>query len=89
MSFSSQSGQLERIVNSETGVDIPIQQIYLWYGSSEGDLDPQASGAYIFHPNGSPPVIVSRSVPLKVTRGPLVDEVYQQFNSWISQVSFI
>lgn len=86
MSFSSQSGQLERIVNSKTGVDIPIQQSYLWYGSSQGDMDPQASGAYIFRPDGSPPVIVSRSVPLKVTRGPLVDEVYQQFNSWISQV---
>ncbi|KAL8111174.1 hypothetical protein AgCh_026780 [Apium graveolens] len=87
MSFSSQSGQLKRIVNLETGVDIPIQQSYLWYGSSPGDMDPQASGAYIFRPNGSPPVIVSRSVPLKVTRGPLVDEVYQQFNSWISQVT--
>lgn len=76
-------------------VDIPVQQSYLWYGSSQGDLDPQvdnlnvqigitgmgiflnsdsevtasisyyllqASGAYIFRPNGSPPVVVSRSV---------------------------
>ncbi|XP_017257760.1 alpha-mannosidase [Daucus carota subsp. sativus] len=83
MSFSSQSGQLTRIVNSKTGVDIPIQQNYLWYGSSQGD---QSSGAYIFHPDGSPPTIVSKSVPFQVKRGPLVDEVYQQFNSWISQV---
>ncbi|KAA8547520.1 hypothetical protein F0562_003949 [Nyssa sinensis] len=87
MSFSLTSGQLKRMFNSKTGVDIPVQQSYLWYGSSGGDnTDPQASGAYIFRPNGSPPVIVSRSVPLKVIRGPLVDEVHQQFSSWIYQV---
>ncbi|KAL5557535.1 hypothetical protein UlMin_039771 [Ulmus minor] len=67
MSFSSSSGQLRRIYNSKTGVDVPIQQSYLWYGSSTGDLDPQ--------------------VPLKVVRGALVDEVHQQFNSWIYQVT--
>ncbi|KAK7262969.1 hypothetical protein RJT34_30552 [Clitoria ternatea] len=87
MSFSSTSGQLKRIYNSRTGVDIPIQQSYLWYGSSEGDSDPQASGAYIFRPNGSPPTIVSRSVPTKVIRGALVDEVHQKFSSWIYQVT--
>ncbi|KAG4941222.1 hypothetical protein JHK87_045093 [Glycine soja] len=96
MSFSSTSGQLKRMYNSRTGVDIPIQQSYLWYGSSEGDSDPQASGAYIFRPNGSPPNIVSRSVrfdlismqvPTKVIRGPLVDEVHQKFSSWIYQVT--
>ncbi|CAI9276447.1 unnamed protein product [Lactuca saligna] len=84
MSFSLQSGQLKRITNSRTRIDLPIQQSYLWYGS-EADIQP--SGAYIFHPNGSPPSIVSRSVPIKVIRGPLVDEVHQQFNSWIYQVT--
>ncbi|KAL2333816.1 hypothetical protein Fmac_015029 [Flemingia macrophylla] len=87
MSFSSTSGQLKRMYNSKIGVDIPIQQSYLWYESSEGDSDPQASGAYIFRPNGSPPNIVSRSVPIKVIRGPLVDEVHQKFSSWIHQVT--
>ncbi|XP_010246825.1 PREDICTED: alpha-mannosidase isoform X2 [Nelumbo nucifera] len=87
MSFSLTSGQLKRMVNSKTGVDMPIQQSYLWYRSSGGDMDPQASGAYIFRPDGSIPVAVSRSVPLKVLHGPLVDEVHQQFNSWIYQVT--
>ncbi|TKY55925.1 Alpha-mannosidase protein [Spatholobus suberectus] len=87
MSFSSTSGQLKRMYNSKTGVDIPIQQSYLWYESSEGDNGTQASGAYIFRPNGSPPNIVSRSVPTKVIRGPLVDEVHQKFSSWIYQVT--
>eukprot|EP01018_Ginkgo_biloba_P019273 Gb_19989 [translate_table: standard] len=88
MSFSSASGQLERMSNHKTGVDIPIQQSYLWYGSDDGKgIDPQASGAYIFRPNGAPPTAVSTSVPLTIIRGPLVDEVHQQFNSWISQVT--
>ncbi|EXC35339.1 Lysosomal alpha-mannosidase [Morus notabilis] len=87
MSFSSTSGQLKRMYNSKTGVDVPIQQTYLWYGSSTGDADSQASGAYIFRPNGSPPTVVSRSVPLEVIRGDLVDEIHQEFDSWIYQVT--
>ncbi|KZV23774.1 hypothetical protein F511_27700 [Dorcoceras hygrometricum] len=86
LSFSSVSGQLKRISNSKTGVDVPVQQSYLWYSSSQGDSDPQCSGAYIFRPNGMPPSVVSRSVTLKIVRGPLVDEVHQQFASWIYQV---
>ncbi|RLN15696.1 alpha-mannosidase-like [Panicum miliaceum] len=88
MSFSSASGQLKRIFNSVSGVDLPLQQSFLWYISNEGDtVDSQASGAYIFRPNGTTPTIVSSSVPLKVIRGPLVDEVHQQFSSWIYQVT--
>ncbi|KAB1201796.1 Lysosomal alpha-mannosidase [Morella rubra] len=87
MSFSLTSGQLKRIYNTKTEVDLPIQQSYLWYGSISNNSDGQASGAYIFRPNGSPPTITSRKVPLKVIRGPLVDEVHQQFNSWIYQVT--
>ncbi|PON89356.1 Glucoamylase [Trema orientale] len=87
LTFSSTTGQLKRIYNSKTGVDVPIQQTYLWYGSSGGDSDPQASGAYIFRPDGAPPTVVSRSVPLKVIRGSLVDEIHQEFNSWIYQVT--
>nr|GME12519.1 alpha-mannosidase isoform X1 [Ipomoea batatas] len=86
LSFSLASGQLTRIFNSKTGVDIPVQQSYLWYASSSGGEDQQPSGAYIFRPESSTPNIVSRSVELKVIRGPLVDEVHQQFSSWISQV---
>ncbi|KAL3345926.1 hypothetical protein AABB24_024727 [Solanum stoloniferum] len=83
-SFSSKTGQLKRLYNSKTGVDIPVHQSYLWYGSSVNS--DQDSGAYIFRPDVSPPVLVARSVPIKVMRGPLVDEIHQQFNSWISQV---
>ncbi|KAK3410473.1 hypothetical protein EUGRSUZ_J02454 [Eucalyptus grandis] len=88
MLFSSTSGQLVRIYNSKMGVDVPVQQSYLYYASSVGDADnPQASGAYIFRPDELRPTIVSRKVPMKVVRGPLVDEVHQQFSSWIYQVT--
>ncbi|MQL96786.1 hypothetical protein Taro_029462 [Colocasia esculenta] len=86
MHFSPASGQLNRMINYRTGVDVPIQQGYLWYGSSVGDADPQASGAYIFRPNGAP-TPTTRLASLKVMQGSLVDEVHQQFNSWISQVT--
>uniref|UniRef100_A0ACD5U233 Uncharacterized protein n=1 Tax=Avena sativa TaxID=4498 RepID=A0ACD5U233_AVESA len=79
---------MDRLIHYVNKVDLPIQQSFLWYGSSTGDvIDSQASGAYIFRPDGDTPTAVSRSVPLKVIRGPLVDEVHQQFSSWISQVT--
>ncbi|KAH9662684.1 putative alpha-mannosidase [Citrus sinensis] len=59
MSFSRTTGQLKRMYNSRTGVDVPIQQSFLWYGSM---VDTQSSGAYIFRPNGAQPNVVSRSV---------------------------
>jgi alpha-mannosidase len=88
MSYSSKSGQLKRMFNSISAVDLPIQQSFLWYASSTGDSeDSQASGAYIFRPNRTTPTIVSGMAPLKVIHGPLVDEVHQQFSSWIYQVT--
>ncbi|KZV46140.1 Fatty acid hydroxylase superfamily isoform 2 [Dorcoceras hygrometricum] len=86
LSFSSVSGQLKRISNSKTGINVSVQQSYLWYLSSQGDADPQCSGAYIFRPNGVPTSVDSEPVPLKIIRGPLVHEVHQQFASWISQI---
>ncbi|XP_044500612.1 alpha-mannosidase isoform X1 [Mangifera indica] len=84
MYFSNTTGQLKRMHNLRTGAEVALQQSFLWYGSS---TDPQqASGAYIFRPNGAPSTIVSRSVQMQVVRGPLVDEVHQNFSSWIHQV---
>ncbi|CAN4078717.1 unnamed protein product [Withania somnifera] len=68
-------GNLKASFSSRTG------QLKHLSNSKTGD-----SGAYVFRPDGSPPVIVARSVPIKVMRGPLVDEIHQEFNSWISQV---
>ncbi|XP_056696482.1 alpha-mannosidase isoform X2 [Spinacia oleracea] len=85
LSFSS-SGQLLKMFNSESGVDVPIQQRFLYYTSSLGDDDSQASGAYIFRPSGDPSVIHSAE-PMVVVRGVLMDEIHQKFDSWIYQVT--
>ncbi|CAO2831325.1 unnamed protein product [Amaranthus hypochondriacus] len=81
MSFSA-SDQVLKMFNSELGVDVPLHQSFLWYTSSND----QASNAYIFRPSGAPSVVKS-SGPMVVVRGMLVDEIHQQFDSWIYQVT--
>ncbi|KAL9245638.1 hypothetical protein vseg_019263 [Gypsophila vaccaria] len=85
MSFSS-SGQLLEMFNVENKVSIPMQHQFLSYQSSVGYEDGQASGAYVFHPSGDP-IAVNRTGPMTVVRGPLVDEIHQQHDSWIYQVT--
>ncbi|CAD6253744.1 unnamed protein product [Miscanthus lutarioriparius] len=46
-----------------------------------------ASGAYIFCPNGTVPIKTDGQVLLTVLRGPILDEVHQQINSWIYQIT--
>ncbi|KAL9270422.1 putative alpha-mannosidase [Drosera capensis] len=84
MTFSSSSGLLTRMFNSETGVDVPIEQSFGWYTPSVDYSQP--SGAYIFRPTDAP-FLYSSAMPLKVVCGPLVDEVHQQFSPWIYQVT--
>ncbi|KFK28275.1 hypothetical protein AALP_AA8G495400 [Arabis alpina] len=87
MVFSSDSGLLQRMHNSRTGADIPVDQNYLWYASNTGDAkNTQVSGAYIFRPNSSLAYAVSSKPKLQIVRGPLMDEVHQQFSPWVSQV---
>ncbi|XP_010679912.3 alpha-mannosidase isoform X2 [Beta vulgaris subsp. vulgaris] len=85
MSYSA-SGQYHKMFNSESGVDLPLQQSFLQYESSIGEGDGQASGAYIFRPSGDPSII-NRTGSMVVVRGGLVDEIHQQFDSWIYQVT--
>ncbi|XP_074264405.1 alpha-mannosidase isoform X2 [Silene latifolia] len=85
MSFSP-SGQLLNMFNAETKVFQPMQQHFLSYNSSMGETDGQASGAYIFRPSGDPSAVNSSGL-MTVVRGPLVDEIHQQYDSWIYQVT--
>ncbi|CAM6125814.1 unnamed protein product [Calypogeia fissa] len=90
--FSLASGRLEKIRNLLTGTTTAIAQSYCWYNSSDGNTEKtryQAGGAYIFRPNTSTCFPVGNKddvVPLTVVRGPLVEEVHQEFSPWISQV---
>ncbi|XP_006393801.2 probable alpha-mannosidase At5g66150 isoform X1 [Eutrema salsugineum] len=82
--FSPNSGLLQRIYNLRTGANIEVHQNYFWYASNVWGS--QASGAYIFRPNGSLAYAVSSKPKLQIVRGPLVDEVHQQFSPWVAQV---
>ncbi|KAK6920446.1 Glycoside hydrolase family 38, N-terminal domain [Dillenia turbinata] len=82
----SADGKLIQYVNSETLVNESVEQSYSFYAGDDGSVDFQASGAYIFRPNGSFP-INGDGKSLTVFQGPLLDEVHQTFDSWISQIT--
>ncbi|KAI3526490.1 hypothetical protein L1887_05746 [Cichorium endivia] len=56
------------------------------YSSGYNGTD-QASGAYIFRPNATFPKKSLRADDFAIVRGPLMDEVHQQLNSCIYQVT--
>ncbi|KAF2322962.1 hypothetical protein GH714_032461 [Hevea brasiliensis] len=45
------------------------------------------AGAYIFRPNGTFIIKPEKQIPLIVMRGPIVEEVHQQINQWIYQIT--
>ncbi|XP_031277259.1 probable alpha-mannosidase At5g13980 [Pistacia vera] len=85
--YSGNEGNLIQYINSRSKVEQSVEQSYSYYYSDNGSADLQASGAYIFRPNGSHPIDPQQQVLLNVLRGPLVDEVHQRINSWIYQVT--
>ncbi|CAG7879288.1 unnamed protein product [Brassica rapa] len=89
LSFSTDQGKGINYYNSRTSMTEPLKQTFSYYSSYNGtnDKEPQNSGAYVFRPNGTFPIKPEGQVPLTVIRGPLVDEVHQQINPWISQVT--
>ncbi|KAL2939592.1 hypothetical protein RDABS01_033750 [Bienertia sinuspersici] len=65
-----------------------VELLYGFYPGYNGThKDPQASGAYVFRPNGTFVMQSKRKVQSTVMRGPLIDEVHQQINSWIHQIT--
>ncbi|XVF16104.1 hypothetical protein REPUB_Repub10bG0002500 [Reevesia pubescens] len=86
--YSADEGKLTHYVNSRNLVMAFAEQSYGYYSGNDGtDKDPQASGAYVFRPNGTFSIKSESETQLTVVRGPLLDEVHQQLNSWISQVT--
>ena len=56
LTFDGQSGKLKQMKNLKKNIDIELSQDYLYYlgfaGNNSKDIF-QASGAYIFRPNGT------------------------------------
>ncbi|XP_053145025.1 lysosomal alpha-mannosidase isoform X2 [Hemicordylus capensis] len=83
----SKTGLLMEIKNLEKNISLPVSQNFFWYNASAGDMeDSQASGAYIFRPNASEPFPIGRGAHFYHVKTPVVEEVYQNFSDWCSQV---
>ncbi|XP_071914762.1 alpha-mannosidase At3g26720 isoform X1 [Coffea arabica] len=86
--YTADEGKLTSYINSRNQVTAFAGQSYGYYSGYNGtDRVNQASGAYIFRPNGTFPVKSDSQVPLTVVRGPLLDEIHQQLSSWLHQVT--
>lgn len=85
--FHPDTGLISNIQNLEKQISLPVKQSYYWYNASSGNAESyQTSGAYIFRPNQSEPAPVSPNVRSYMVKNSLVQEVYQNFSSWCSQV---
>lgn len=87
--YSGIQGKLTYI-NNRSKVQESLEEAYKYYSGYGNDRTEtsQASGAYIFRPNGSSsPIKPDVESPLTVLRGPIVHEVHQKINSWIYQTT--
>lgn len=86
--YTRDQGKLTHYINKRSLVNASIEQSYSFYSGNDGsDTDPQASGAYIFRPNGTYPLNSKKQVPVDVFRGPVLDEIHQQIAPWIYQIT--
>ncbi|GJY15527.1 glycosyl hydrolase family 38 protein [Tanacetum coccineum] len=83
--YATDEGKLTRYINNRNLVEESMEHSYSYY-SGHNNTD-QASGAYIFRPNGTFPIKSEGQKAFTIIRGPLMDEVHQPINSWINQVT--
>ncbi|XP_055684931.1 lysosomal alpha-mannosidase isoform X1 [Lutzomyia longipalpis] len=75
-------------ISLEDGSEHKLSQNFFYYEGAVGDnrvFKNRSSGAYIFRPNSTERWVTDH-VNVKVIKGPVVEEVHQTFNDWISQV---
>ncbi|KAG1370202.1 alpha-mannosidase [Cocos nucifera] len=85
--YNADGQKLSHYFNTRNLVKANVEQSYSFYaGYDKNGTDLQASGAYIFRPNGSFPIKPEGQVPLMILQGPILDEVHQQINPWIYQI---
>ena len=69
-----------------------VAQEFMYYPAAQGDNYPaeeRASGAYIFRPNATMPTSFPAPSSPVVHDGPIVQEVQEEFNSWVTQIKRI
>ena len=64
LTFNGDTGRLESITNKLSDISTKVDQNFLWWNSSAGNNvnSSQASGAYIFRPNGTSPFEINGSI---------------------------
>nr|XP_043614554.1 alpha-mannosidase At3g26720-like isoform X2 [Erigeron canadensis] len=85
LQYASDEGKLTRYINKRSLVEESMEHSFSYYSGHNSTN--QASGAYIFRPNGKYPIKSEGQKAFAIIRGPLMDEVHQELNSWIYQVT--
>ena len=87
LSFTSDTGDLVSMTDKSSKVTTAVKQAFYWYNASIGNKQSkQPSGAYIFRPNKSEPILISQGRKTELFKGPLVQEVRQVISPFVSQV---
>ncbi|KAL8160140.1 hypothetical protein V2J09_001677 [Rumex salicifolius] len=88
LTFSTDGAKPILYSNRKNSVEENVDISYMYYAGFNGtEKDTQASGAYVFRPNGTYEIQPDKQSSPSVVRGPLVEEVHQQINSWIYQIT--
>lgn len=68
---------------------LSVDQDFFYYEAQAGNNEVfknRSSGAYIFRPRSEDPMPVAKKPETKIYKGPIVEEMHQWFNDWVSQV---
>ena len=71
MTVDGSTGLLKSVTNLKSSVTACVQQSLMYYKAFKGGNTSdktQASGAYVFRPNGSDPVVIGDSIKVQVIK---------------------
>jgi lysosomal alpha-mannosidase len=84
--LDKETGHLSAI--EVNGLKQSVDQSFYYYEGSAGDNEEaknRSSGAYIFRP-ASDAIKVAKQAKVVTFKGPIVQEMQQQFSPWVSQI---
>ncbi|XP_060578031.1 lysosomal alpha-mannosidase-like isoform X2 [Ruditapes philippinarum] len=88
--FDGRTGAMKSMTNLASGRELDVVQDIVYYLSHPGNCSKpefEPSGAYVFRPLHEKPETWKVSYPGDASQGPLVQEIYTKFSSWVTQVT--